>query len=95
MADAENVLAKAVPGYLLECMAWNAPNYYFNFATWVDRVQSLLRYLWQNTKEAALCEEWCEVDAIKYLFHVSQPWTRQQGHAFINAAWDYVGVKPI
>jgi len=95
MDAAGNALAQPVPGYLLECMAWNAPNYCFNSATWVDRVQSVLRYLWQNTKEAVLCKEWCEVDAIKYLFHVSQPWTRQQGHAFINAAWDYVGVKPI
>ena len=95
MADAGNVLAQEVPGYLLECLAWNVPNYCFSFATWVDRVQSVLRHLWQNTREAALCKEWCEVDAIKYLFHVSQPWTRQQGHSFINAAWDYVGVKPI
>lgn len=95
MADAGNALAQPVPGYLLECMAWNAPNYCFSSATWVDSVQSVLRYLWQNTREAALCKEWYEVDDIKYLFHVSQPWTRQQGHAFIDAAWDYVGVKPI
>jgi len=95
MVDTGNVLARAVPGYLIECLAWNTPNDYFSFETWVDCVQAVLRYLWQNTKEAALCNDWCEVDAIKYLFHVSQPWTRQQAHDFINAAWDYVGVKPI
>ena len=93
MDDAGDTSAELVPGYLLECMAWNTPDYCFNSATWVDRVQSELRYLWQNSKEVALCDKWCEVDGIKYLFHQSQPWTRQQAHEFINAAWDYVGVK--
>ena len=92
LEDAGNAAA-AVPSYLLECLVWNAPNGCFDRYTWEDRVQSALRFLWQNTKEASLCKEWCEVDAIKYLFHGSQPWTREQAHAFINAAWDYVGVK--
>lgn len=94
MDDAGNSAA-AVPGYLVECLVWNAPDWCFGHDTWVDRVQSVLRFLWQNTKDATLCKEWCEVDAIKYLFHVAQPWTRDQAHNFINAAWDYVGVKPI
>lgn len=93
--DAGDARAEPVPGYLLECMAWNTPNYCFNPSTWVDRVQLVLGHLWQNTKEAGLCDKWCEVDAIKYLFHASQPWTRQQAHAFIDAVWDYVGVKDI
>lgn len=87
--------AAAVPGYLVECLVWHAPDWSFSQDTWVDRVQSVLRFLWQNTKDATLCEKWCEVDAIKYLFHMLQPWTRDQAHAFINAAWDHVGVKPI
>ena len=95
LEDLGNDQAKAVPGYLLECLVWNAPNWCFDKYTWVDRVQSVLRYLWQNTNEVTNCDKWCEVDDIKYLFHVVQPWTREQAHAFINAAWDYVGVKPI
>ncbi|MEQ8246668.1 MAG: nucleotidyltransferase [Alphaproteobacteria bacterium] len=94
MDDAGSAAAQAVPSYLLECLVWNAPNTCFDAYTWVDRVQSVLRFLWQNTKEQALCSQWCEVDAIKFLFHGSQPWTRQQAHDFINAAWDTVGVKP-
>jgi len=93
--DAGDASAAPVPGYLLECMTWNVPNYCFNALTWVDRIQSVLRYLWQNTKEKALCDKWLEVDGIKYLFHSSQPWTRQQAHTLINEAWDYVGVKKI
>jgi len=81
--------------YLAECLAWNAPNWCFEHHTWEDRVQSVLRFLWQNTKDHSLCAKWCEVDAVKYLFHSSQPWTRDQAHAFINAVWDYVGVRPV
>lgn len=95
LADAGNAHAAGVPGYLAECLAWNAPDRCFEHPTWEDRVQSMLRFLWQNTKDHSLCAEWCEVDAIKYLFHGSQPWTRDQAHAFIHVAWDYVGVKPV
>ncbi len=95
MEDADNASAAAVPGYLLECLVWNAPNWCFDRNTWEDRVQSVLRFLWQNTKEATLCAKWCEVDDIKYLFHILQPWTREKAHAFINETWDYVGVKPV
>jgi hypothetical protein len=95
LADAGITHAASVPGYLAECLVWNAPDWCFGHATWEERVQSILRFLWQNTREPSLCAEWCEVDAIKYLFHSSQPWTRDQAHAFVNAAWDLVGVKPI
>lgn len=94
MDDAGNTAAQAVPSYLLECLVWNTPNTCFDRYTWDDRVQSVLRFLWRNTRENSLCTDWCEVDDIKYLFRSSQPWTSQQAHDFIDAAWDYVGVKP-
>ena len=95
LEDAGNQTAANAPGYLLECLGWNAPDWCFSYNNWVDRVQSVLRFLWQNTKDSALCKSWCEVDDIKYLFHITQPWTREQAHAIINDIWDYVGVKPI
>ena len=94
LEDAGNAAAAAIPGYLVECLVWNSPNWCFGHNSWEDRVQSVLRYLWQNTQEPGLCDKWCEVDDIKYLFHVLQPWTRAKAHAFIDSTWDYVGVKP-
>ena len=94
LEDAGNAAAVAVPGYLVECLVWNSPNWCFNHNLGEDRVQSVLRYLWQNTRDGTLCDKWCEVDDIKYLFHVLQPWTWEQAHAFVDATWDYVGVKP-
>ena len=95
LEEAGSPTATAVPGYLLECLVWNAPNWCFYGDTWEDRVQSVLRFLWQNTNNSTLCDKWCEVDDIKYLFRISQPWTREQAHSIVNTVWDYIGVTPI
>jgi hypothetical protein len=39
------------------------------------------------------CTEWGEINELKYLFRISQPWTMEQAHAFVSAAWDYLGFK--
>lgn len=93
MDEAGIEAASPIPGYLVECLAWNAPNSCFSHDTWDGDVQAVLLYLWTNTQNDADCKDWCEVDDIKYLFHSSQKWTRAQAHAFVNAAWDYVGVR--
>ena len=93
MEEAGYGSATAIPGYLLECMTWNVPNAHFAGSTWDARIQNVLRHIWSNTKNGAMCKSWCEVDDIKYLFHASQPWTRTAAHAFIEEAWRYVGVR--
>jgi len=85
--------AAGIPGYLIECLVWNAPDDCFGANTWRERVRAALAFLWNHTKDDTTCEKWCEVDAIKYLFHSSQPWTRNQAHAFIEAAWYFVGAR--
>lgn len=92
LEDASNPAA-SIPGYLIECLVWNTPNSCFVHGTWDERVQSVLRFLWNNVKDPNLCDKWCEVDAIKFLFYFKQPWTRDQAHAFIDSAWDHVGVR--
>ena len=77
--------AQPVPGYLIECLTWNASNTYFSAETWDERVRSTLLHLWHSTYEKERCEKWTEVDDIKYLFHSSQPWTREQANTFL---WD-------
>lgn len=89
LAEAQNPAAE-VPGYLLECLAWNTPNSHFETDTWEERVEHVLSYIWAQTKSEALCKDWCEVDDVKYLFRASQPWTMEKAHAFANAAWNYV-----
>ena len=88
----ERAVAEAapIPGFLIECLVWNAPDSYFARGTWDARVQAVLAYLTANTRSSATCDKWCEVNNIKDLFHPSQKWTRAQAHAFTSKAWDYV-----
>lgn len=95
MAEQGSATAKPIPSYLIECLVWNVPNGYFGKALYEDEMQSVFAHLWGSTKEDARCSEWGEVNERKYLFRAAQPWTREQVYAFIDAAWSYVGVKPV
>lgn len=85
--------AKPVPGFLIECLVWNTPNYNFVGDYWEDDVRSCITHLWSKTKNIEDCNEWREVSELKYLFRGSPDTKRQQAHAFIDSAWDFIGVK--
>lgn len=93
MDDAGIAAAKPIPGFLVECLTWNAPNSCFQHDSWDAAVRAVLIHLWSNTKDDHACHEWTEVNDIKYLFRSGQPWTRSEAHAFIDAAWTYIGVQ--
>jgi len=95
IAENGSAVAKPISSYLIECLTWNVPNPRFGRASYEDEVQSVLGHLWSATREDATCSEWGEVNERKYLFRSLQLWTREQVHAFIDAAWDYVGVKAV
>ena len=95
MAGRGFAVAEPIPSYLIECLAWNVPNNVFGHSLYEDDVQSALAHLWSATKEDATCSQWGEVNERKYLFRLVQPWKREEVQAFINSAWDYVGVKPV
>ena len=94
MEDSGYALATPIPGYLLECLTWNAPERCFSPSTWTARAQEVFSYLWSSTKHDASCIDWKEVDGIKPLFHSTQDWRRDQAHSFIDAARRYVGGSP-
>ena len=91
MDDHDVPEAAPIPGFLIECLVWNAPDWCFAGSTWYARVQAVLAYLTTNTASSATCDKWCEVNDVKYLFRSSQKWTRAQAHAFVRRAWDFVG----
>ena len=93
MEDASIVTAKFIPGFLIECMVWNAPTECFIGNTWAERVKAVILHLWLSTKDDTRCTNWKEVNAIKLLFDSTQLWTRNQAHAFINAAWNYIEAR--
>ena len=91
MEESRVPAAKPIPGFLLECMVWNVPNDKFEHYTWENRVKAVLAFLWEGTKADSTCASWTEVSGLKYLFHASQKWTREQAHEFVAAAWVFLG----
>jgi hypothetical protein len=89
----EIAAAKPIASYLCECLVWNVPNEGFGHDSLSADVRWVLAHLFNNMRQEEDCKEWREVNQIKYLFHPTQPWTRDQAHSFVSAAWDYVGFK--
>jgi hypothetical protein len=85
--------AKPIPSFLIECLVWNVPDDYFGHHTYTEDVRVVLAHLFNKTMKWEDCQEWGEINELKYLFWRGQPWTWAQVHAFISAAWDYVGFK--
>jgi len=56
---------------------------------------NMLAHCFNHTLDDAKCSKWGEVSELKYLFRVNQPWTRQQAHSFLSAAWAYIGFEQL
>jgi hypothetical protein len=93
MADGGVQAAKPIPSFLIECLVWNTPNEGFGHTTLKADVRYALAHTFNETRNDERCHEWGEVSELKYLFRNSQPWTREEAHAFLAAAWDYVGFE--
>jgi hypothetical protein len=90
----ENItVSQNVPSFLIESMVWNVPDASFNHDDYYDDVKSVVANCFNKTIKDEDCKSMCEVNDIKYLFHSSQPWTREKAHSFFDAAWDHVGFE--
>ena len=91
MEENGSAAGNSIPGFLIECLVWNVPNSAFGHTTYKASVREALASLFNNTMTEEKCTEWGEVSELNYLFRGTSPWTREQAHAFISAAWDYIG----
>jgi len=89
---AHGVRAADIPGFFIECLVYNILNGRFGNYTYSADVKASLVFLYENTETDAACEKWVEVSGLKWLFHPTQKWTRQQPNAFTYAAWNYDGL---
>jgi predicted nucleotidyltransferase len=80
-----------VPSFLIECMIYNVPNKGFGHSSYHGDVRYVLAHLFNGTLDNGGYETWVEVNELKYLFHPTQRWTRNQAHTFLSDAWDYIG----
>ena len=85
--------AKDTPSFLIESLVFNASNSCFEYQSFKPMVRHVLAELFNNTMSHENCSEWGEVNELKYLFWVSQPWNRESAHQFLSDAWDYIGYE--
>lgn len=88
----ENIdAANNIASFLIESLVWNTPNEGFGNSKLTDDVKYVLAHTFNDTRTDETCNEWGEVNELKYLFRPSQPWSRTQANNFLSAAWDYIG----
>jgi len=93
MQDENIDAAKNVASCLIESMVSNVPNELFGHNTYSSDVREVLAHIFNETLTDEKCSQWVEVSGFKWLFRNTQPWTREQAHKFISAAWDYMGLE--
>lgn len=82
-----------LPSYLMECLVYNVPNDRFGNDRYFQDMRGALAVIYNATLTDETCAKWYEVNHIKWLFHASQGWTRQQAFGLADAAWEYVGFE--
>ena len=93
MQDTRTAATATAPSFLIECLVWNCELAAFDRTSYTDILRHVLASTWNCTRDDIACNEWREVNELKYLFRTHQPWTRPQAHAFLQSAWDYIGFK--
>lgn len=83
--------AKPMVSYLVECMVYNVPDELFGGDSYSKNVRDCIATAFTATRPEGDCQNWLEVNGIKYLFHASQPWTREEANDFTLAVWRYCG----
>ena len=82
-----------LPSFLIECLVWNANLDAFQKDSYHAMMRHIIANLRNRTRNDKDCNEWGEVNELKYLFRTSQPWTRQQANDYLQAVWNYIGYE--
>jgi hypothetical protein len=93
MQDTGITAAQDIASFLIESLVWNAPDVRFAGDSYTRILREVLAETFNATLTPESCSEWREVNERKYLFRGGQPWTREQAHNFLSAAWDHVGFE--
>jgi hypothetical protein len=91
--DSATRSASNVPSFLLECLAYNAPDTCYQRDHLYDDVRAVIARMWSETKPETEDHVLVEVSGLKWLFGASQPWSKSDAHAFLLSAWRHVGFQ--
>jgi hypothetical protein len=83
-------IPREYPGYLIECLVYNVPNWKFGNSTLYLNMQSVFDYLWSATNSQEEAEKLVEVNELLWLFRGRPDRIPKNAHAFIDTAWRYI-----
>jgi hypothetical protein len=83
--------AKSAAPYFIESLIFNVPDVLFKGDSYAKNVRDCIAICYAATAPQGDFQNWVEVNEMKKLFHLSQPWTPEQAHGFLLAAWQYCG----
>jgi hypothetical protein len=88
----DGVIPRDYPGYLLECLVYNAPNGCFGHTRRYDDMQAVFRHLWQGLHDSDVYETWTEPSELLMLFRGRPDRIPANALKVIDRAWDRIGV---
>jgi hypothetical protein len=86
---------REVPSFFVECLVYNCPDSLFAASTWTATVKGVLAHIHDSLdgdEPTSDNDRWLEVNETKFLFHVSQKWTRKDARDFAFAGWNFLGL---
>lgn len=85
--------AEKVPSFLIECLAFNAPDTCFNLLEhgYAEDVKAVISHLLTATKPDGSWRSLHEVSRRKSLFLDGQAWNSEATNAFLSQAWKHLG----
>ena len=88
----KNHVVTTVPSFLIESLVWNCSSSTFaGQKPWADTIRAVIVEAFNVTKTEEAAKTLLEANNIKFLFHASQKWTREQANQFLVSAYNYVG----
>jgi hypothetical protein len=88
LVSERKLAAGRVPSFLIECLTYAVEDAYFLVETddRYDRANRILRRMWELLDNPTWVKTATEINGIKFLFHVTQPWTVDGAKGFVALA---------
>jgi len=84
---ADGTLARECPGFLVECLVYNVPDYLFGNSALLTDLNQVFNFLWEGLGDPAVYDTWHEVNDLCFIFYDGSPHSPQAAFSFIDAAW--------
>lgn len=83
--------AMKMPSFLLESLVYNCDDFTLTQSTHFDAMKYVLLMNWDDTRTDEKAKKLLEVNGIKFLFHETQSWEREDVNQFLFDALVHVG----